>query len=49
MNQQRVRFSYGVSVEFGYLYTDSNGNFIKLTDLDDNLVCLDNQCGYECI
>lgn len=49
MNQQKVRFIYGVSVEFGYLYTDLNGNFIKLTDLDDNEVCLNNQCGYECI
>ena len=49
MNQQMVSFIYGVQSEFGYLYTDTNGIFIKLTDLDDNIVCANNECGYECI
>jgi hypothetical protein len=49
MEPQRIKFIYGVPSEFGYLHVDLNGNFIKLTDLDGNEVCLDNQCGYECI
>lgn len=46
MMYNKIRFTIGSPVEYGYLIT-GNGEPI-LTDLDGNVLIL-NECGYECI
>jgi hypothetical protein len=48
MIYDKVQFSFGTPIEFGYRILSDDGQFIKFTDLDGNDVEV-GPCGYECV